>query len=323
MITKPTVLILGAGASKPYNFPLGTELFDQIRNYLQKKIVNSFHNSIFPKLGFNEVEAIAFSKDLNHCPQSSIDAFLEHRPEFAEMGKALIALKLRELEVSTNLFREKAAEGTRDHWYSYLWKFLETATKEQFKENELSVLTYNYDRTLEQFLINGLQTTYQMNESEIRGVFDSIKFVHLHGFMGNPPPLDPEGLPYDQSVNPDILRQAMKDIKIIGEVTVKDAYDPAYKLLDQAQRICFLGFGYQKENLSRLLKGHWNISQKGWVGGTALGLREIEIQSILKTCRRVPIHISNSYQNLDFLRETGVLDSDGKPHLKEGIRSIH
>ena len=42
MIETPTVLILGAGASKPYDYPLGIDLKDKIirRLYaLQKKIV--------------------------------------------------------------------------------------------------------------------------------------------------------------------------------------------------------------------------------------------------------------------------------------------
>ena len=30
MITRPTVLVLGAGASKPYGFPTGREIADQI-----------------------------------------------------------------------------------------------------------------------------------------------------------------------------------------------------------------------------------------------------------------------------------------------------
>ena len=52
MITKPTVLILGAGASKPYGFPtaaLGGDpgLFDRLR--LDKSFLNEFGKDLQKK----------------------------------------------------------------------------------------------------------------------------------------------------------------------------------------------------------------------------------------------------------------------------------
>jgi hypothetical protein len=44
MITKKTVLVLGAGASTHLGFPTGTELKDQILNYDAEKIKQSVNS---------------------------------------------------------------------------------------------------------------------------------------------------------------------------------------------------------------------------------------------------------------------------------------
>ncbi len=42
MITKPTVLVLGAGASKPYGYPLGGELLEYIYAVLENDMWKNF-----------------------------------------------------------------------------------------------------------------------------------------------------------------------------------------------------------------------------------------------------------------------------------------
>jgi len=85
----------------------------------------------------------------------------------------------------------------------------------------------------------------------------------------------------------------------------------ANALLEDAERICFLGFGYDETNVQRLLgnaekvKGLLYQMQKQWLG-TALGFTQAEVQGIKA---RLPggFNAYPGFNNLQFLRETGVL----------------
>jgi len=78
-------------------------------------------------------------------------------------------------------------------------------------------------------------------------------------------------------------------------------------LVKFAERICFLGFGYDKTNIQRLFRGfdvdHLLTTK---FCGTALRFTEAEIKGIIHT------HFTNTFdardcRNLELLRQTGVL----------------
>ncbi|WP_291122938.1 hypothetical protein, partial [Flavobacterium sp. UBA6046] len=59
MVTRPTVFILGAGASYNFGFPLGKDLVEIIlKNFDPENSQNALH--IFEGLGFSKDEIIAF-----------------------------------------------------------------------------------------------------------------------------------------------------------------------------------------------------------------------------------------------------------------------
>ena len=89
-----------------------------------------------------------FVNTLRESGQASIDAFLAHHAEFMEVGKAAIAAILIGRERRDALFAP-----AEDHWYQYVWSYLQDAGAAAFGENKLTVVTFNYDRSLERFLI--------------------------------------------------------------------------------------------------------------------------------------------------------------------------
>ena len=92
MITTPTVLVLGAGASVPYGFPSGLELLEQINGNLE--YLNHSWWNIIERLEVTREEVSYFLQELLFSGQPSVDAFLEHRSEFLKVGKLVIALAI-------------------------------------------------------------------------------------------------------------------------------------------------------------------------------------------------------------------------------------
>lgn len=111
MSREPTVLVLGAGASAPYGFPVGRELVLQIFKELNGAFTD-FAKSL-RELDFKFEDLSSFRDDLYHSNQPSIDTFLENRPEYLKMGKVAIARALIPYEQEGSL--------SRNDWYEYLF----------------------------------------------------------------------------------------------------------------------------------------------------------------------------------------------------------
>jgi hypothetical protein len=244
MITEPTVMILGAGASKPFTFPTGSELKVQICKNLHpthksfKLLVTKYDHSLIKE----------FVHNLRYSGTPSVDAFLEHRIEFIEVGKAAIAQALLPCERTENLFRLDNL-----NWYEYLYGKM-NADFEDFKNNKISFITFNYDRSLEQYLYTALIYKYGKTSEECIKILEQIPIIHLYGKLGALPFEEQSGLLYDTN-DPNIeqITTAANGIKIVSENTINDnEFNLAHQYLKDAKRIYFIGFGYNPTNLDRL-----------------------------------------------------------------------
>ena len=89
MITKQTVLILGAGASHAFDFPVGGELVQRLHSGLQNG-AEAFR-CLNEQLS-HPVESIQqFDLALKQSSPLSVDSFLEHREDLRTIGKQAIA----------------------------------------------------------------------------------------------------------------------------------------------------------------------------------------------------------------------------------------
>ena len=153
MITVPTTLILGAGASVPFGFPTGFTLLQKVLMLTHpESLVNGIRNFAFLKC--EQKEIVRFHDELLKSGQESVDSFLEFRPEFIPIGKTAIALTLITCENENTLFNPN-----EENWYRYLFNRITTAF-DDVARNELSILTFNYDRSLEHFLLTALTNKY-------------------------------------------------------------------------------------------------------------------------------------------------------------------
>ena len=160
MITKPTVLILGAGASCPYGFPTGLQLKARICKALMRPDIYA-RNDVKREMRFdedllvywaikhlpsdtdpghilylkhnphevgNEIKKFVdnFANDLMLSPDVSIDAFLEHHPEYVDIGHRVIAGILLPYETRESLFDDwidkwDDPKNEEKHWYQLLF----------------------------------------------------------------------------------------------------------------------------------------------------------------------------------------------------------
>lgn len=297
MISNPTVLVLGAGASKPYYFPTGRELFERV-----VRGIRSSDGRLSKQLqvcGRGEEGIESFCHELERAQQPSVDAFLEHRQEFLEIGKLAIAaeLVLKEQEkILIPTFTEY--EGYEGRWYDYLFGMM-GASIDEFRRNKLAVVTFNYDRSFEHALFLFLKHNNKLPDEEAEQLLTTVPVVHMYGQLGGrryKPTIPGAGDPID----PGLVHQSADSIKVVHESTGNDPeFRTAYLLLQEAEVVCFLGFAYHKQNVKRL--GLHLLDQGAALFGTALGLGAAERARIERAIGRIRL-----YENLDalqFLRE--------------------
>lgn len=269
MIERPVVLVLGAGASEPYGFPLADDL---------KKTAIEGRGSLHEKFEWLHPNAGQVIDDflwkLRGSKCGSIDAFVENRAEFLDVGKALIAYYLIRCEQEAGLY----ASGIKGDWYQYLFEMMLSDGFDSFTENKLSVVTYNYDRSFEYCLFEALRSRYGRDPTECADKVRSIPIIHVHGKLGALPELDGEGRHYEEKTDEPYLRLAIKGIRIVSEPIDDDpVFADAHAVLKQAEIVIFLGFGYLPENIERLqLNEHRN--ERTVYYGTAVGLTESECE---------------------------------------------
>jgi hypothetical protein len=247
MISRPTVLILGAGASADYGFPTGAQLLRQICANTEPG--NNLFDFLFSDMLLPEPEIRKFSTALNKSQAPSADAFLEYRTEFEKIGKAAIAATLIPYESND---RFVSSESNRDGWYSYLFKLM--IQDGRFESNTLSVITFNYDRSLEAFFLLALCNLYGINEQEAEVSLSYIPIVHLHGSLGDKlwkSPLESTRA-YQPDLTPAWVTDAAEHIKIVHEINLGKEFETATRLLYKAEEILFLGFGFLPVNIERL-----------------------------------------------------------------------
>jgi hypothetical protein len=277
VIRKPTVLILGAGASAPYGYPLGASLVDQIVDMTREQTGGPYR-VLVGDTGREQISS--FNRRLLLSETSSIDDFLESNPAYRELGKLCIAAALTLLGPSNG-----RPPNAGHHWYRYLWQHLHegAADSRGFKENSLRIISYNYDRSFERYFAGVLRHAYpdlaEAGPEAAEAVrAQALPVVHLHGSLGDAG--DAVFTVSDRaSLNQlGFYKQVASGIRIVHDDRPTEEYSKAHEWLHEAEVICFLGFGYHPTNVKRLavldqIRGRSGV----FVGGTAWGLEEAEV----------------------------------------------
>jgi len=310
-LKKKTVLILGAGASMPYGFPSGDELKNRIITSLASfpkragpatQLENLMHES-----GINPAKIQAFRDELSGASHVTIDRFLENHRDFEEIGKLAIAGTLIPFETDSIIpmfepwkLRFEGQSRAEGGWYKYVAQQLNLSST-YWGDALLTVITYNYDRSLEYFLFRILKSSCDKSPEECWKIFQGIPIIHIYGELGAFDPLG-DGLPYAPSLDIKVARAAAKNIRIMHEAKDEGLISQSKTAVENAEVVCFLGFGYHEENIAPLgVKSH---VQGKRVLGTAWDLTKEE-RSRLKL--GLYVDDARDCKILELLRKSDVL----------------
>lgn len=301
MILTPTVFVLGAGASVPYGLPLGVGLKQLVlENYTPADGHNA--NLLFNVTEFSPEFVGEFVQSLRYSGLSSVDAFLERRAEFMDVGKAMMGIELFQREASADPWR------SIESWLAYLYGHMVGIQLEDFATNQVTFVTFNYDRIVEHFLYTSLIHSFGRSAEDTAAVASEIPVIHLHGRLGSLPwQQASDSIPFGATtIDAATMNVFRRDIKVVHEDTAdgRDAeFSRAKGLLAKAQRVYLLGFGFGVRNVQRLGLEALDVPI---FAGTSLHLTGKEREACRALCNgHVELHNTDA---INFLRSIAMLD---------------
>lgn len=314
--------VLGAGASMPYDMPSGS----QLKQSIVEKLSNSGLADIIAS-NHNEAHQMRLLEaNFKASPIESIDAYLEANPDQLEIGKKLIAACLFEAEAQCTI----EDPNTKRHWLKYLFNALRLSRSPE-NLSEIAFVSFNYDSLVERFFDFSFRKAFNIPESEANPHIDHLHITHVHGSLIKNPaqiarylketkhPICREnkyfrnslvyGLDDDDDWEKREYNHAYAHYVEEAAVNLRLVQDrrgdaEAQKLLSETERIIFLGFSYDADNLAKILPP--NIERRlSALKGTAYGMSHGEIKRIPYLSRyesHVPNSlVSNFYENIDCL----------------------
>ena len=295
------LFILGAGASKPYGYPLGVELRDQIIKSIQgngdlKKALQSTFQGIDGKIK-------QFPDDLEQSLRFSIDQFLATRGrDYLDIGKFALAyiIKRRENEKRSHYL----VEG---NWVEYFFNIYLGLDEGEILEKNYGFITYNYDRSLEFLLSNAFKVNFEKSPEQISNQLKQ-RIHHVYGSLGDYKykSSDP-GVPFSTSELSvqtkeflDLIYDSSTNLNLIFDE--RDTNQIPKNFFDDLERVFFLGFGFDETNFKRLGINWENFSGEVYCTGFGFTISEEErAKDLFHTSNHVYFH--RDYDCLMLLRE--------------------
>lgn len=310
---KSLVLVLGAGASKEVNLPIGDELKHQIARRLDFKF-EEFTSSL-KKGDRNLMQAFRLVSrrpdgsqgDINPLLQASrlihgampmaisIDNFIDsHRNDdrVAFCGKLAIAQCILEAETnsklyvsSSNIYNKLDFNTVEKTWFNSFFQLLtENCQKENLRTRlqDIAVISFNYDRCLEHYLYLAFQDYYGISTDESARLLEALEIHHPYGKVGTLPWMHQSNgsIAYGATPNHQQLIEISKLLRTFTEGT-----DPSVSDINSirdtvagTERLLFLGFAFHRLNLDLLFSGASSGTTR--VFATALNVSSSNCQRI-------------------------------------------
>jgi len=281
-----TVLILGAGASKPYGFPVADELLSQIKQSLIRN--HEFHSSLL-KGNYIASDMKKLSESLHKTQVDTIDEFLaspvcRNNNKYADITKYAIAYSLLAKE-NINLLQNP------NDWYKKLYVKIFGSQEDNFTD-DTAIITFNYDRSLDEYLCVTHAERHGISIEDARKstLIKRIRIVHVHGRLAS------RGFGGSDDFN-NIVKASSGIIINTNKNTLglSTKIEEAKALINGAKSIYILGFGYHDENIKKIGLDKVNPRIQ-IIKGTSLNKTGIRHSYIKET---IPgIQLSNSPINL-------------------------
>ncbi len=304
MFPPSTVFVVGAGASSELGLPLGTTLKGQIRDIVSFRPNQGFLDQDVTRAvsqmaqGNHNVfsdyyhAAALISTGIEHV--SSIDNLLNIHQDnnfVVRLGKIAICIAIRRAERNSALakFAKEILQNTTNptelqktyesSWYVPFGELLtQGATLNNIDSifDDISIVTFNYDRCIEFFAERLIGGTYGTG-SRSRQVSERLEVLHAYGQIG---PLYGQGKEvmhsFGRADGIDFVSLSA-GIKTFTEAVESEVGDRIKQRIREAKTIVFLGFGWLPQNLELL---NVTSSAATRIFFTTKGIREADRETV-------------------------------------------
>ncbi len=278
MITKQTTFVLGAGFSYELRMPLGSELKTLIHKACGEMLLRG-NRSAADEACYRVVDLDAnrlttalrtIRAALDH--HSSIDNLVHHfahQPDVAKIAKVRIAEAILEREHAcawAAMAREEeemtvrhrmTIEKANPSGLKALFEIIMAGCGRPHIKGafaSLGFINFNYDRTLEHYLLNALLHRSQLSEEEAADIVTGLKIWRPYGPVGDLPLKGNPGVPFgSHGAN---LIEVASNIRTYSEAVSDDELKDAREFLSNSSQVVFLGCAYHRQNLELLQSRH-------------------------------------------------------------------
>ncbi len=272
------VIILGAGAHVPYGFPTGKELKDTIlklnidsktishkteiadyrrnetkSNFLKQRICQLICDSDFLKEEYDlergsnkydltvKAEVESFIDRFAKSHTSSIDYFIS-RPKASNadkfIGKALIGVVLGYHEENANVGYQES------NWIQTIINNYIRDDYQSFFKKPPTIITFNYDRLFEYYLLTHLTRHHELSEEAGVGLIEGLKILHVYGSLGE----------FKKENITRFHHGLIKNIDIVRGQQDTEIEDSIFEKIYHSSKVYIFGFGYDSLNTKLLFK---------------------------------------------------------------------
>lgn len=337
MISRRTVFVVGAGASKEVDLPIGSELAAKIAYALRFKVRHGqlddgdgdLYDAIRSMAGddvrpfFEAANAISSGIHLTN----SIDNFLDihnDRDAIRHCGKLAIVRTMLAAERSSKMFSgpnpsglQVNFSGVRDTWFVSLFKIIQDGVRKSNLSDLLANTTFvifNYDRCVEHFLLYAIRECYRVTDQGAAKALSACTFIHPYGDLGllpwqPTPTLVPHMVPYGAEAYGADLVKLSDRIRTFTEQVGEESTDLIRQKVSEADHVFFLGFSYGAQNLSLLAAPKTKAKR---VYGTGVGLSQSDaghvenrLRELFPSCAPEEVKIERALSAQAFVGEFG------------------
>ena len=318
MLKTKTLIVVGAGASKEFGLPIGVELPKSIAQVLSFDI-DAFgeveggdadiRNIARRQLGYTAREVYAASKLIRDgLPLSfSIDNFLDKHhanPPVQALGRLALVHCLLKAESRSALFVGRTQPlinfaGLQDNWLNRLFTALQDRVRLEHIDrifDELTIITFNYDRCIEHYLHHALQANYGVGEAEAAEVVKRLRLVHVYGALA---PLPWQGgrraISFGQEHVP--LVDLWQNIRTYAdEIEDTTTVQSMREWATEVETVFYLGFSYLPQNMTFVTPYIRDGIHHAY--GSAFGMSSFDTSEISKALQKTVVSSMTQDVNL-------------------------
>jgi hypothetical protein len=288
MFKRRTVFIVGAGASREVNFPMGAELTGIIASKLNIQYADGWRQSNGDAKIVDAVKAM-LSADGERDPNPhfnagraisgamsqaiSIDNYLHTHSNdrfIVQMGKLGIASSILEAEAKSLLKPDPmrndsfSFDRVKDTWFNAFFQMLHEGVQRELLPDifaNVSFITFNYDRCIEHYLAHAISNYYRVPLTEAEEIVGgSLRIVHPYGQVGRLPwqrPRSDQPIRFGHDFRGVDLVSLSEQIRTFTErVDDEDMLHRMHEQIEEAEVVVYLGFSYNEMNMQLMAVQH-------------------------------------------------------------------